>query len=212
MTRAARSQIRAYGVRVLLSRHPEVRKLKRANTPSAHGNKVWKSSWILMDYFNRRGLKEGARVMELGCGWGLAGIYCAKKHAALVTAVDIDPEVFPYLKLHANLNQVRIATMKKGFAGVTGEHLKAIDVLIGSDICFWDELIDQLKRLFLRALRAGVRQVIIADPGRSSFEKIGEYFVRNGSGVMLDWTAQRPRRSQGRILRIGSIDNTSASG
>ena len=100
MVRVQRSFIRAYGVRLLLSRHPEVRKLKRFNTPSAHGNKLWKSSWLLMDYFNRRGLSEGSRVLEVGCGWGLAGIYCAKRHGANVTGVDIDPECIAICKKH----------------------------------------------------------------------------------------------------------------
>ena len=202
MARTPRTNIRAYGVRLLMSRHPEVRKLKRLNAPSAHGNKLWTSSWLLMDYFNRRGLSEGAHVMEVGCGWGLAGIYCAKKHGAIVTGVDIDSSVFPYLRLHAETNGVKVSTMKRGFAGLTGNHLKKFDVVIGADICFWDSLVDPLKKLIRRALRAGVRLVLIADPGRSSFEEMGEYFVRERGGKLLDWTMQRPRRTQGRILKI----------
>ncbi len=203
--RVQRSFIRAYGVRLLLSRHPKVRKLKRFNTPSAHGNKLWKSSWLLIDYFNRRGLSEGSRVLEVGCGWGLAGIYCAKRHGASVTGVDIDPEVFPYLQLHAEINGVEISTMKRGFAGLTGKHLNEFDVMIGTDICFWDSLVDPLKKLIGRALRAGVRLVLVADPGRATFEEMSAYFVNNRGARILDWTAPRPRRSQGRILEIGSI-------
>jgi predicted nicotinamide N-methyase len=205
MARVQRSFIRAYGVQLLLSRHPEVRKLKRFNTPSAHGNKLWKSSWLLMDYFNRRGLSESSRVLEVGCGWGLAGIYCAKRHGATVTGVDIDPEVFPYLRLHAEINGVEISTLKRGFAGLTGKHLNEFDVMIGTDICFWDSLVDPLKRLIGRALRAGVRLVLVADPGRAPFEEMSTYFVNNRGARILDWTAPRPRRSQGRILEIGSI-------
>ena len=79
------------------------------------------------------------------------------------------------------------------------------DVLIGDDICFWDELAQPIRRLVLRALRAGVRLVLIADPGRSPFEEIGEYFVKKRGGALLDWTAQRPLRSEGRILKIGNL-------
>ncbi|MGB7030455.1 MAG: SAM-dependent methyltransferase, partial [Syntrophobacteria bacterium] len=75
MGRTRRTYRKAYGVRLLLSHHPEVRKLKRFNSPSVHGNKFWKSSWLLMDYLNRRGFPEGANVREVGCGWGLLGIY-----------------------------------------------------------------------------------------------------------------------------------------
>ena len=204
MANSAKTEIRAYGVRVLFSRHPEVRKLKHLNTPSVHGNKPWISSWLLMDYLHRRGLPKEARVMEVGCGWGLAGIYCVKKHGASVTCVDIDPEIFPYLRLHAEINKVKISTINKGFNGLTGRHLKDIDVVIGADICFWDSMVDPLKRLILRALRAGVQQVIIADPGRPTFEKMCEYFIKKRGGEKLDWIAQRPRRIQGQILKIGA--------
>ena len=205
MVRTRKKYRQAYGVRLLLSHHPEVRKLKRASAPSVHGNKLWNSTWLLMDYIHRRGLPAGTRVMGIGCGWGLLGIYCAKKYGARVISVDVDPEVFPFLRLHAEVNEVEISTMKKGFDGLRTKQLQQIDVLIGADICFWDTMARPLKNLILRALRAGVQQVLISDPGRSPFEEVGEYFVNKRGGEILDWTSQRPRRSEGRILKIGNI-------
>lgn len=192
-------------MRLLLSQHPEIRKLKRFNAPSVHGNRLWKSTWLLMDYLHRRGLPEDVRVMEVGCGWGLLGIYCAKKHGAKVISVDVDPEVLPYLKLHAKVNEVDITTMRKDFDGLRTKHLQEVDVLIGADVCFWDNLVKPLKNLILRALRAKVKQVLISDPGRPPFEEVAEYFISKRGGEILDWTAQRPRRSEGRILKIGNM-------
>jgi len=143
--------------------------------------------------------------MEIGCGYGLLGIYCAKKYGAKVISVDLDTEVFPYLELHAKVNEVEISTLKKDFDGLRIKHLKEVDLLIGADVCFWDTLAKPLKNLVLRALRAGVQQVLISDPGRPPFEEIGEYFASKKGGEILDWTAQRPRRSEGRILKIGSF-------
>ncbi|UCG19952.1 MAG: methyltransferase domain-containing protein [Deltaproteobacteria bacterium] len=205
MARRRKKYRQAYGVRLLLSHHPEIRKLKQFNAPSVHGNRLWKSTWLLMDYLHRRGLPEGLRVMEVGCGWGLLGIYCAKKYGARVISVDVDPEVLPYLQLHAKVNEVEISTMKKDFEGLKTKHLKDVDVLLGADVCFWDTLVKPLKNLILRAIRAGVKQVLISDPGRPPFEDVGEYFVIKRGGEILDWTAQRPRRSEGRILKIGSM-------
>ena len=113
MAAGAKKNIRAYGIQVLLSGHSDVRKLKRDYIPSSHGNKFWTSSWLLMDYFKKKGMSSGTRVMEVGCGWGLAGIYCAKNHGARVTGVDIDPDVFLFLDLHAEINGVRIKTLKR---------------------------------------------------------------------------------------------------
>jgi predicted nicotinamide N-methyase len=205
MAGSVKTMIRAYGLRVLLSGHPEVRKLKRVNVSSFHGNKVWTSSWLLMDFFRRRGLPEGTRILDVGCGWGLAGIYCAKKHNAVVTGVDVDPEVFPYLRLHAQINKVKIATMKRAFGGLTGKHLKNFDILIGADICFWDKLVYSLKRLINRALQTGPQMVLIADPGRPTFDELAKYFAEKRGAEILGWTIQRPRRIQGRILKIGSL-------
>ena len=143
--------------------------------------------------------------MEVGCGWGLSGIFCAKKHGAQVTGADIDPDVFPFLKLHADINKVQMATLEKDFDGLRGKHLKNFDVMIGSDICFWEDMVDSLKRLIRRSLRAGVRLVVITDPGRSTFEELGEYFIDKGQGELLDWTTHRPRRIQGRVLIIKTL-------
>ena len=143
--------------------------------------------------------------MELGCGWGLLGIYCAKKFAARVTCVDIDPEVFPFLHLHAEVNQVEISTMRRSFDGLRIKHLRKMDVILGTDICFWEEMVKPLKNLILRALRAGAPLVLIADPGRPPFEELAEYFVSKRGGQIQDWTAQRPQRSEGRILRVENI-------
>jgi predicted nicotinamide N-methyase len=205
MTRQVKTMIRAHGVRVLLSGHPEIRRLKRLHVSSFHGNRFWNSSWLLMDFFSRRVLPEGRRILDLGCGWGLTGIYCAKKYNAVVTGVDIDPAVFPYLRLHAEINKVQIATMQRNFGGLTGKHLVAFDVLVGADICFWDKLANSLKRLINRAMRAGLQLVMIADPGRPPFEELARYFVEKRGAKLLDWTVRRPRRIQGRILKVGSV-------
>jgi len=194
-------------VRLLFSQHPEIRKLKQFNAPSVHGNRLWKSTWLLIDYLHRRGLPEGVRVMEVGCGWGLLGIFCAKRYGARVISVDLDAEVFPYLQLHSKVNEVEISTLKKDFDGLRTKHLQEVDLLIGADVCFWDTLVKPLKNLILRALRANVQQVLISDPGRPPFEEIGEYFAGKRGGEILDWTAQRPRRSEGKILKIGNISD-----
>ncbi|MFC1489483.1 methyltransferase [Thermodesulfobacteriota bacterium] len=205
MAKNGKTNIRAFGVSVLLSRHPKVRKIKRLNAPSIHGNKNWASSWLLMDYFERRGVPKEARVMDVGCGWGLPGIYCAKRHGARVTGVDIDSHVFPYLRLHADINKVEIAALHKGFNELKRCHLKDVDVMIGTDICFWDTMVDPLKRLILRALRSGVQLVVIADPGRPTFEKIGEYFVSKRKAKLDNKTPATHSRKTSQNLPLPSL-------
>ena len=66
-------------LKVLKSSHPEVRKIKRQQSGhSAHGNKVWRSSFVMLDYLETCPLEENSHALEIGCGWGLAGLYLKK--------------------------------------------------------------------------------------------------------------------------------------
>lgn len=197
-----KTEMKAYGLRLLLSRHPEIRSLKRKHAPSVHGNKFWSTSWLLIDHIKKNRLKPGSKILEIGCGWGLTGIFCAKKFSAAVTAMDIDPDIYPYLELHARINNVKVAFLNKGFNKIGRRRLREIDMIIGSDICFWDNLIDPLRRLIQRARQASVGRILIADPGRPTFDRLVES-LRPKKGVeVFDREIKRPRPMSGKILQI----------
>ena len=153
------------GINVLRSSHPGVRKLKRKQQGhSAHGNKVWRSSFVLMDYLSTWEIPERAKVLDIGCGWGLAGIYLAKNYQAQVTGVDIDANVEPFLKLQASINQCSVEFQQRSFESLEDNELAQFHTLMGTDICFWDEMTTPLFELIQRARAAGVEQVLIATP------------------------------------------------
>lgn len=162
------------GVTILTNSHRAVRQLKRATqTPTHHGHKVWHSSLLLMDYFIENPLPQGCRVLEIGCGWGLTGVFLARQFDCDVTALDIDKNVFPFQQLHAEVNGVDIETMRKSYASLSEDFLKTFDIVVGGDICFWDQLSDKLYRLARKAVKASTR-VIISDPGRQPFMELVE--------------------------------------
>lgn len=201
----------AYGIRILKPADPELRRLKAAHKPSAQGYKVWNSTWLLLDHFERQGLDSATRVLDAGCGWGLAGIYCARRWLARVTSMDVDPEVFPFLHLHAEVNEVAVETVQAGFDGVSDALLEQQDLLIGADICFRDALVPALYQLVERAVQAGVRQIVLADPGRRSFTKLGTRCAQRLGAVVSDREVGEPLvawagagvRVRGRVLVIG---------
>jgi len=199
-----KKDVLCYGVHALSSGHHDIRILKREHAPLWFGYRVWASSWLLMDFLKRCTMPAGSHVMELGCGWGLAGIYCAKTFGAAVTGVDIDPEVFHYLHRHSEINDVEIATINLGFEDLTREHLKGMKILIGADICFWDSMVDPIRSLISRAMDEGVSMVILADPGRPPFSRLGEFFDKGRGGEMMTWATAHPHPIEGRILRITS--------
>ncbi len=192
-----------YGLTMLHPSHPEVRRLQHdAARPSLHGHKVWPSSFVLMDYLHQRGVPPQARVLELGCGWGLVGIACAKTFQAQVTGLDADAAVFPYLQLHAQRNGVHVATRQGTFADLTPLDLAAFELIVGADICFWEELVDPLYQLIRHSVAAGVAEILLADPSRPPFDQLCARCVQHGDAEVLDWAMTKPIAESGRILRV----------
>ena len=193
----------AFGVTILTSQHKEIRKIKREEeAPSIHGNKFWGSSYLIMDYLNENPLKKNCKVLELGCGWGLAGIYCAKIHKAKVTGVDADKAVFPYLELHAEVNGVSVTTKQQYFEKITTKQLAEYDLIIAADICFWDELANTLFNLIKRACKAGVDKIIVADPERPPFFDLANRCIDLFHADLEERAVDEPRRATGCLLII----------
>jgi predicted nicotinamide N-methyase len=195
---------RALGLRILNSSHPDIKRLKREGyVAELHGNKFWNSSFLIMNHLKRHPLKKGARVLELGCGWGLLGIFCAKNFSARVTGMDADKNVFPFLKLHSELNGVRIKTEHGTFEHLTKRRLSSFDVVLGSDICFWDDMSITLFNLIKRSLRAGVKQVIISDPCRSPFTDLANRCQdRLPNAYTVARRMSKPVRASGELLIV----------
>lgn len=198
---------RAFGVKVLNSKHNEIRRLKREGyVAEIHGNKFWNTSYLMMDYLRKNPLADGARVLEIGCGWGLLGIYCAREFGADVTGIDADGNVLPYLDLHAKINGVEMEGKKMTFQQLSVDMLREYDVILGVEICFWDELTRVLYNLINRSLKAGVGEVIIADPCRPPFNDLVEKCKKRWPArvdVEEKWL-KRPVTASGDILIVRS--------
>ncbi|MCB1678908.1 MAG: class I SAM-dependent methyltransferase [Halioglobus sp.] len=183
--------------------HPAIRRIKRqGNYPSIHGNKLWKSSLLLIDYLNRHRPQHCTAVIDVGCGWGISGIWCAKTLGAQVTAVDADPAVFPFLEASAALNKVQVAPRIARFEKLTTAHLAPFDILLAADICFWDELVDPVFNLINRAVRAGVKHILIADPERSPFFEVVQRCQKRHCAELVDWRVRSPIGARGAIMVI----------
>jgi len=144
----------------------------------------------------------GKRVLDLGCGWGLAGIYCAMQPDTVVMCCDVDEEVYPYLHLMAESNKVKVDFRHLAIDQIRRDTLRQIDFLIAADICFCDSLIDPIRRLIGRAKKAGVGEILIADPGRWPFDDLAALFENKKGAETLLWQARQPVPIIGKILRI----------
>lgn len=192
-----------FGVSVYKNTHADIKRLKdKFPTPVIHGTKIWDSSLLVMDYLENNPMEHKSRIMELGCGWGLLGIYCAKTFDAKVTGVDADANVFPFLQAHADLNDVKIKQKTRKFEDLKKTELARQDLIIGTDICFWDDLTDALLLTIKKSIKAGVKEIIIADPGRSPFMDLAKKCKKEFKGKCIEWEVNYPKVASGYLLII----------
>jgi predicted nicotinamide N-methyase len=159
---------------------------------------------MLLEYLREQPIDMNLNVMDIGCGWGLTGIYCAKHFASNVTLVDADCRVFPYVERHEHLNEVSVKTLHREFGELNKADFHQCDVVIGSDICFWPELTNDLKALLQIAQSSGVQRVVLADPGRPTFMKLVEFSQQNFNCSVKSMSFGGKTKQQGYVL---SIDN-----
>lgn len=192
----------AYGIYLLGTKHRLIKALKKHYQPSIHGHRAWGSSFILMDYLHHHGIRRGHTAAEIGCGWGGLSVFCAKTFDAKMTAIDLDAAVFPFLDVLAEINDVEIRHLQSNFAKLRVAELKKYTYLFGSDICFWDSMVDPLSKLVNRAIKAGVQRVIITDPGRPTFYEFCERMAAKHRTQLQEWYAIEPERVEGEVLEI----------
>lgn len=192
----------AYGVYLLGHKHPLIKALKNRHQPSIHGHRSWESAFLMMDYLVHNPIVEAAPVMEWGCGWGAVATFCAKQFDATVTAVDMDAQVFPYLGVLAEINDVHIETKCGDFTKLKGAELGVNQVIVGSDICFWDSLVAPLERLVARAMKGGTEKIIIADPGRPTFYEFCDRVAKRYPLQLQEWYSVEPDKYTGEVVEI----------
>lgn len=192
-----------HGIRILKNKHQTIKRLRKEEpAPKLYGDQVWHSSFLVMEYLAQNPLPERQRIMDIGCGWGLLGIFCAKHFASDIVSVDADSRVFPYVRTHETLNDVSVRTEQATFGELKHADFAAQDVIVGADICFWPCMVKELKALISRALLAGVKKIILADPGRTTFLQLAEHCKENYFGRLEPWQSQEQTTSKGMLLII----------
>lgn len=191
------------GVQVIKKNSPLMRQLENdLPSPAIHGYRVWSSSFLIMDYLQNDPLTSKSKVMEIGCGWGILGIFCAKQFGAKVIALDADSKVFPFLEAHSAINNVNVTTLHNRYEQLTTSHLKGVTFMAGGDICFWDELVDPLFFAIATAVEVGVERIVIADPGRPPFMALAKRCKKAFGGKRMDWQIRSPKRHSGYLLEV----------
>jgi predicted nicotinamide N-methyase len=183
--------------------HYRVRELReRGVEPSEFGSRIWRSSYLLVDYHSRQHFTSDDHVMEIGCGWGLPSQYLQKTFGIPVTATDGDARVGQYLALLSQENRTEVRFRQRRFSELSDSELAGVTTLVGADICYAPRQCEDLVALANRFLARPGRRVILADSGRRSFFELAERLQSRWRGNLEAISLQTPTAAQGYILHL----------
>lgn len=129
----------------------------------------WASGQVLARHLlDHPALVAGRRVLDFGCGSGVAGIAAAKAGAAEVIACDLDPDALLAAGHNAALNGVRL-TLSDDFATVTGD----IDLILAADVLYDRSNLGWLARFLQRSPRVLVADSRVKDFAEPGYRRLG---------------------------------------
>lgn len=125
---------------------------------------LWKSSRVLASLMARYEV-DGKRILEVGCGLGLASLVLNHR-GANITAMDIHPEAAAFLAENVVLNGGRAIPFVRSSWAEPNAELGVFDLIIGSDVLYEKEHVADLSNFAGRHL--GPRaEIIVIDGGRN---------------------------------------------
>jgi len=92
--------------------------------------------------------------------------------------------------------------VKSRYEKITKQMLSEYDMVIASDICFWDEMTKPLYHLIGRCYQAGVERVVMTDPGRQPFREMAELCIDKYDAIYDNWSVPHPNNFSGLVLDI----------
>jgi predicted nicotinamide N-methyase len=138
---------------------------------------LWASGSVLADRMWTHAI-EGKRILEVGCGIGLASLVLNRRHAD-ITATDRHPEARGFLAENVRLNRGRpIPFVRVGWTDPASD-LGTFDLIIGSDVLYERAHVNDLSS-FIDQHAKPVCEVVIVDPGRGEHARFSTRMKRFG--------------------------------
>ncbi len=144
---------------------------------------IWESGEFLAHLMVDHSV-EGKRILEVGCGIGLASLvlnHCG----ADITATDYHPEAEAFLKANTILNNdPDISFVRTAWGDQDTKALGLFDLIIGSDLLYEEEHAKNLAS-FINQHSQNRCTVLIIDPGRGHSAKFTRYMTNFGFSLSL---------------------------
>ncbi len=142
---------------------------------------VWPSARVLADAAQSLEI-DGRRVLELGCGLGLASLVM-RRRGADITASDRHPLAAAFLSENLLLNRLAPIAFQTGNWADLAPGLGKFDLIIASDVLYERDQPDILSRFIDRHSNEKV-EVIIVDPDRGNRPRFNRDMADLGYGRM----------------------------
>jgi len=141
---------------------------------------VWPSGRVLAEAMCTFDI-VGKRILEIGCGLGLSSLVLQRRKAD-ITASDQHPLAQSFLAFNARLNELPELPYR-GLSWATPDTgLGRFDLMIGSDILYERDHIEQLASLLQRHAVASA-EIVFTDPGRGNSAPFTRALAKQGYQV-----------------------------
>lgn len=140
---------------------------------------VWGSSYVLAAMMVSTEI-EGKRILEVGCGIGLASIVLNSRGAD-ITATDRHPTAQGFLDHNAHLNGDPNIAFELSDWGNSKDTLGHFDLIIASDLLYDREQAEPLSRFIDEHANAN-SDVVLVDPGRGQAGEFSRLMAERGFG------------------------------
>ncbi|HCV96663.1 Mg-protoporphyrin IX methyl transferase [compost metagenome] len=162
---------------------------------------VWPAGRVLAETMSGFDV-AGKRILELGCGLGLASLVLAKRGADVV-ASDHHPLAESFLAYNAGLNDLPAIHYRDLPWELPDTTLGRFDLIIGSDVLYERGHALQIAAMMERHARPSA-ELLLTDPGRGNVGPFSRAMAAQGFAVdeaygLFDDEGDAPGR--GRLLR-----------
>jgi predicted nicotinamide N-methyase len=170
---------------------------------------VWPSSVVLANFMLDYDFAN-KRILEIGCGIGLVSLLLNSKHAD-ISATDMHPEAGNYLQENTSLNCGKVIPFERASWNNIDTELGRFDLIIGSDLLYERENIDNLAYFINKHTKLDSK-VVIVDPGRGNHAAFSKKMVTLGYSHNQDKTGDTSyleKPYNGQILHYKSEERLS---
>jgi len=138
----------------------------------------------------------GQRVLDFGCGGGVAALAAARSGADTVVANDLDAWALATVRLAAARQGLPVDTLHTDLT-VPDAVWPPCDIVLCSDLAYEKQLAPRQRSVMERARKNGAR-VFVADAGR-------KYFRAEGMTLIAEYAIEVPRDLEGVEVRTARV-------